>query len=154
MKIILLKDVPKVGRKYDIKEVSDGYALNALIPQKLAEKATPEKITKLEKVKKETLISKEAEEKELVKSLQAIKGIELIMKAKASDLPAGKAGKGHLFSSIHKKDMIEKMKKDYNISLNEEAIKIDAIKEIGEFEVPIEVNGKKSSFKLIVEKEN
>ncbi len=145
MKIILLKDVPKLGQKYDIKEASDGYALNFLIPKKLAEKATPGKIAQIDKLKKEMLIAKEVGEQGLLKALGAIKGLELVMKAKVSD-------KGHLFSSIHKKDVVEKMKKDYNITLSEDSLKIESIKEMGEFEIPVEVSGKKSSFKLIVEK--
>src|SRR3989338_10053618 len=132
MKIILLKDVPKLGRKYDIKEASNGYVLNFLIPRKLAEKASPEKIAQIDKLKKEMLIAKEAGEQELTRALGAISGLELVIKAKVSDLPAGKAGKGHLFQKLKKEDIIEKVKKDYNISLSEDSIKIENIKETGE----------------------
>jgi len=48
MKIILLQDVKKVGRKFEIKEVSGGYAQNNLIPKKLAIPATPEAQRKLQ----------------------------------------------------------------------------------------------------------
>ncbi len=44
MKVILLKDVPKVGQIHQIKEVSDGFALNSLIPRKLAIPATPQAV--------------------------------------------------------------------------------------------------------------
>ena len=44
MKVILKQDVKGVGRRYDIKEVSDGYAVNLLIPKKLAEYASPDAI--------------------------------------------------------------------------------------------------------------
>jgi large subunit ribosomal protein L9 len=145
MKIVLLKDVPKVGQKYDIKDVPDGYALNFLIPQKLAALATAGKLTEIEQLKKSMAIQKEQEESELLKSLKALNGLELIIKAKASD-------KGHLFSKINKKDIIEKMKKDYNIEINEDCIILDEpIKEIGEFEIPVEVKDKKVKFKLVVE---
>ena len=52
MKVIFLKDVPRVGKKYDIKEINDGYAMNFLFPQKLAEIATPSAIANLEKRQK------------------------------------------------------------------------------------------------------
>ena len=51
MKVIFLEDVRNVGKKYDIKDVSDGYARNFLFPNKLAETATPEAIKKLESMK-------------------------------------------------------------------------------------------------------
>ena len=51
MKIILLKDVPKVGRRYDIKDVAEGYALNLLIPRGLAQIASAQAIKKVEDVK-------------------------------------------------------------------------------------------------------
>ena len=53
MQVILLKDVPKIGRKNDVKNVSDGYAFNFLFSNKLAEQATPQKIKELEKMRKE-----------------------------------------------------------------------------------------------------
>jgi len=147
MKIILLKDVPKVGQRYDIKDVPDGYALNFLIPQKLAALATAGKLTEIEQLKKGMAIQKEQDENKLLKNLKALDGLELIIKAKASD-------KGHLFSKINKKDIIEKMKKDYNIEINEDCIILDeSIKEIGEFGIPVAVNNKKAKFKLIVEQD-
>ena len=44
MKVILLKDIPKIGKKNEIKEISDGYARNFLLAKKLAELATPQAI--------------------------------------------------------------------------------------------------------------
>ena len=52
MRIALLKDVPGLGRKNDVKDVSDGYALNLLIPRRLAEAATTGVMTRIEIVQK------------------------------------------------------------------------------------------------------
>ena len=53
MKVIFLKDVQRVGTKHDIEEVNDGYALNFLFPNKLAEMATTKSLGDLEKRQKE-----------------------------------------------------------------------------------------------------
>jgi len=51
MKVILNKDIPKVGKKYEVKNVADGHALNFLIPHGLAVAATAGALKKLEIIK-------------------------------------------------------------------------------------------------------
>ncbi|MEK7078598.1 MAG: 50S ribosomal L9 C-terminal domain-containing protein, partial [Patescibacteria group bacterium] len=56
-----------------------------------------------------------------------------------------------LFSSIHKKEILEAMKKEHRAEINEDFIILDKpIKELSEFEIPIQIKNKKSAFKLIV----
>ncbi len=144
MKVVFLKDVPRVGRKNEIKEVNDGYALNFLLPRKLAEKATDKTIAELEKRQKEIVVEREIQEELLIKNLEEIKGKTITILGKANE-------KGSLFSAIHKKEILEELKKEHRAEINEDFITLDKpIKEIGEFDIPIEIKGKKSSFKLIV----
>ncbi len=146
MKVIFLSDVPRVGKKYDVKEVNDGYAMNFLLPRKLAEAATPSAIANLEKRKKNIEIEREVEEKLLLKNLEAIKGKTVTIKAKADE-------KGHLFSKIHAKEISTAMKDQNNADVGEEFLVLEKpIKEVGEFEIPVSIKGKKSSFKLVIEK--
>lgn len=144
MKVIFLKDIPRIGKKYDIKDVNDGYALNFLLPKKLVERATKESVLKLEQHKKEIVIEKEIEENLLIRNLEEIKDKIITIKCKANE-------KGSLFSSIHKKEILEAMKKEHNIEISEESIILEKpIKTIGEFEIPISIKSQKSSFRLIV----
>jgi len=146
MRVIFLQDIPRVGRKHDIKEISDGYAVNFLLPKKLAVLATPKAIAELEMRKKEIAIEREVQESLLLKNLEEIKGKSIAIKAKAND-------QGHLFSAIHKKEIIQIMQEQNHANIGEEFIVLEKpIKEVGEFEIPILIKGKKSSFKLVVEK--
>lgn len=146
MKVIFLQDIPRVGKKYDIKEVNDGYAINFLFPKKWASLATPKTIAEIERHKKEIVIEREVQEELLIKNLEEMKGKTIIIKAKADE-------KGHLFSVIHKKMMTEAMDKECHVQIDEKFIVLEKqIKEIGEFEIPILIKNKKSSFKLIVER--
>ena len=146
MRVIFLKDVPRVGKKYDIKEVNDGYAVNFLLPRRLAEAATLKAVAELEIRKKEIVIEREVQESLLLKNLEEIKGKTIIMEGKANE-------QGNLFSAIHKKEILEAMKDQHHADIMEEFIVLEKpIKAVGEFEIPIEIKGKKSSFKLIVEK--
>lgn len=146
MRVIFLQDVPRVGKRHDIKEVNDGYAMNFLFARKLAEVATPKAITELEKRKKNIEIEREVQTDLLMKNLEEIKDKILHIKAKADE-------KGHLFSGIHKKEIVEEMKKQNHADIAEEFITLEKpIKEIGEHEIPIAIKNRKSSFKLMVEK--
>ena len=62
MKVILLNDVAKVGRKYDIKDVAEGYAQNMLLPRGLAKVATKDAIAKVEQLKANDLTNKKIQE--------------------------------------------------------------------------------------------
>jgi large subunit ribosomal protein L9 len=147
MKVIFLHDVPRVGRKYDVKEVNGGYAMNFLLPRKLAVAATAGALSELEIRKKDIILEREVQEELLLRNLEEIKGKTVTIKAKADE-------KGHLFSAIHPKDMVEAMKREHRADINEEFIVLEKqIKEVGEFEIPIKIKDKKSSFKLVVEGE-
>ncbi|MBI5139723.1 50S ribosomal protein L9 [Candidatus Nomurabacteria bacterium] len=146
MKVIFLNDVPRVGKRHDVKDVNDGYAMNFLLPRNLAVSATPKAIAELEMRKKEIVIEREVEENLLMRNLEEIKGKVVHLEAKADE-------KGHLFSGIHNKEIVDAMKKEHRVDLSEDSIVLEKpIKTLGEFEVPIEIKNKKSSFKLVVEK--
>ena len=146
MKVIFLQDVARVGKKHDIKEVNAGYAMNFLLPKKFAEIATVKAIAGLEKRIQNLAIEREVQIDLLMKNLEEIKGKVIKIKSKADE-------KGHLFSGIHKKEIVEEMKKQHNADIDEEFIVLEKpIKEVGEFDIPILIKGKKSSFKLVVEK--
>src|SRR3989344_4462012 len=146
MRVIFLKDIPRVGKKHDVKEVNDGYAMNFLLPRHLAIPATKKAMADLDGRKKEIVIEREVQESLLLKNLEEIKGKTVIIKAKADE-------KGHLFSGIHQKEILDAMREQHHAEIAPEFIVLEKpIKTVGEFEIPIEVNGKKSSFKLVVGK--
>lgn len=144
MKVIFLKDVPRVGKKNDIKEVNDGYATNFLFPRKLAEMATQKNIDELERRKKEIKIERDIQETLLIKNLEEIKGKTVTILGKANE-------KGSLFSAIHKKEIVDAMKTEHHIDIAEDFLILEKpLKEIGEFDIEIKIKDKKSSFKLII----
>lgn len=144
MKVILLQDIKNLGKKWDIKEVSDGYARNFLLPKKLVEMAADSALQKVDKLKeKEANLQKEGLEKtqELASALQ---GKEIVISAKEKE--------GKLFGSISAKDIIKILKKD-NIILPASAIEIESpIKEIGEYEIKIKLDhGIEAQVSIVVE---
>ncbi|MCR4311568.1 MAG: 50S ribosomal protein L9 [Candidatus Taylorbacteria bacterium] len=144
MKVILLKDVAKIGRKYDVKNVSDGHALNLLIPKGLAEVATPASLVKLEKLKKEDAGHKKVQEDLLLMNFKAIEGTTLEMSEKANE-------KGHLFAGVHKEEIISSMRKEKHIDLLPDFIELDKpLKEVGEHVVEIKVKDKTAKLKISI----
>ena len=147
MKVILLKDIAKVGRKYDIKDVSDGYALNMLIPRGLAEVATGQAVKNTERYKAKAETEKQIQGELLLKSLDTIKNLTINIKEKAND-------KGHLFAGITKERLVEEIIKTARLNIDPESIKLDKpIKEVGEHKVTVEAMGKKAEFIVVVESE-
>lgn len=146
MKIILFADVKNLGKRSEIKEVSNGYARNFLFPKKLAQTATPEIVKKTEAQEKQRR-EKESEEmgkkKKLAESLQ---GKKIVIKAKDK--------KGKLFGSITAKQISEKLAES-GFVIWEKCLKIaKPIKELGEHKIKIDLgDGIGAEFDLIIEKE-
>ncbi|MEQ1500298.1 MAG: 50S ribosomal protein L9 [Parcubacteria group bacterium] len=144
MKIILLKDVPKIGKKYDIKDVSDGYALNMLIPKGFAKPATREAIAKVEALKANDLTNKKIQEDLLHKNLETIKNITLTIKEKANE-------KGHLFAGVTKEILAKEIQKTTKFNIDPDCIKLDKhLKEVGEHKVAVEILNKKAEFTVVI----
>ncbi|PIP86817.1 50S ribosomal protein L9 [Candidatus Campbellbacteria bacterium CG11_big_fil_rev_8_21_14_0_20_44_21] len=139
MKIILLKDIPKVGRKNEIKEVKDGFAMNLLFPKKLAAKATARAVKNLGEIRRKEEEEKNKNLKEIGEKIQETKEVKFV--AKAND-------KGHLFGGLTREDISAKLKiPAENINLEHH------LKEVGEHEVAVSVGGKNLKIKVIIEAE-
>lgn len=103
MKVILCKDVAKLGHRFDIVEVPSGYALNKLIPQGLAQEATKQNVrnvrSRAEKVAAERAASGEA----FVTALNDVNGTTVQITAEANE-------KGHLFEALKSEKIAEALK--------------------------------------------
>jgi len=130
MRIILLQNVEKLGKKYDIKEVADGYARNFLIPKGLAKPATKENLKWLE-TQKEIEVKKAEEELKKVEAVATnIDGQEIIIPVKIGE-------EGQLFESITSQKIYEKLK-ELGFEIKKSQIDLpEPIKELGEYPVKI-----------------
>lgn len=106
MKVLFLKDVKKVGRKSEVKEVNDGYGRNFLIPEKLAIMATPEILSK----------QKDSEKHELAE-LEYLKKIKVALEKEVFSFKVKTGKDGSVFSSIDKKNISDKLKQEKNITV-------------------------------------
>lgn len=145
MKVILLKDVPKVGQKHDVKEVAEGFAHHFLFPKKLAIVATQKTIASFEKERVKTKQESDERVVHLESYLKKLGDITITMRAKANK-------SGHLFASLHKKDIVTALALQASVPIDEAFLVYDEpIKAIGEYEITIKVNDKSGAFKLVVE---
>lgn len=129
MQIILLQDVKNLGKRREIKNVSDGYARNFLFAKKLAEIASKEAVERLN-------LQKKKEKTEELESLEKTKKLAMELKDKLIEIKArGKGGK--LFGSVLAKDIVRALS-DFGFNVPEENVIMPAhIKEIGEYEIKI-----------------
>ena len=144
MKIILNQDVSKVGKKYEVKNVADGHALNFLIPRGLAMAATAGALKKLEIAKTMVAVEKKVQEDLLLKNLKSLDGARIEIVEKAND-------KGHLFAGLHKEQIIPEIKKQTGLDVLPEFLILEKpIKEIGEHSLEIKIQDKTAKFVVVV----
>jgi len=147
MRVILLQDIEKFGKRFEVKEVKDGYARNFLIPKGLAKEATKEALIWLETQKE---ISEKKAEEDLKKSQEiasAIDDQEVIISVKLGD-------EGQLFEAISAQKIAEKLK-EAGFDIKKGQIELAApIKELGEFPVKIKFeHNLEAEIRVIINKE-
>ncbi|NLH01434.1 MAG: 50S ribosomal protein L9 [Clostridiales bacterium] len=129
MKVIFLTDVRGQGKKDEIKEVSDGYARNYLLPRKLAVEATSDALNAIklkEKAKAAQIEKEKAQAMENAKKLES-----LVVK-----IPAKAGAGGRLFGSVTSKEISDALLKQYGISIDKkEIVQSEPIKNFGSYSV-------------------
>ena len=130
MKVILLQDVAKVGKKFEVKEAADGYARNFLFARNLAKKATPEALKWLD-MQKELISTKAEEELKTTQDLaSSLDDLEVPLAVKVGE-------EGQLFESINAQKIAERLKEMVH-EVKKSQIKLESpLKETGEFLVKI-----------------
>jgi len=145
MKVIFIKD-HQSGRKGEIKEVSDGFGQNFLIPKGFARVATEEIQAKIAKEGKESEAKKLKEVEKLKEIKSEIEKKVFVIKVKVGD-------KGQIFGGVHEKDIASAITSKLNHTLEKNQIsKQEPIKQVGEHKVEIKLgNGQTATAKINVE---
>jgi large subunit ribosomal protein L9 len=147
MKVIMLADIKNIARKGEVKTFPDGYVQNFLLPKKLAEIATPEKVKKIEANKNYKIGEAEIQRDLLIKDISKVDAQTLTIVKKVNS-------SGTLFEKIHEKQIKEAIRNELHVSIPEQYIHIEnPIHVTGEFFIHIgdrKILKKESLLTLIV----
>ncbi len=126
MKVLLIKDVYKLGRAGDIKKVADGYGRNFLLPQGFAVLATAGALKQIEKIKSQAEIRRSAQNNELKGVADLIKDVTLIFPVKAGET-------GKLYGSITTGDIATALTEKIRFEIKRQQVDTQPIRALGEF---------------------
>lgn len=133
MKVILKQDVKKLGQKGEVKEVSDGYARNFLLPRGLAIEATDGKVKQLQEKQERREKKREKEEQKALKTKAKIDGKTIEVKARAGE-------DGRLFGTVTAMEIADILQEDFRVSIDKKRIEIkEPIRTLGEYSVRVKV---------------
>ena len=126
MKVLLTKDVYKLGRAGDIKKVADGYGRNFLLPQGLAVLATAGALRQVDKIKSQAEIRRTEQNSELKGLASQINGITLVFSAKAGET-------GKLYGSITTQDVANAIQEKVRFEVKKQQVDMQPIRTLGDF---------------------
>jgi len=145
MKVILLKDTPGVGHKYEVKDVASGYARNFLFAKGMAEIASPSSMRRVEARRARYEKEKQTEIKEVTQLFKELDGKKIQVAVKANE-------KGVLFSGIGKEEILSHLKEKTHTNVSSGMILLDTpIKKTGEHTITLFSENKKAQFILHVD---
>ncbi|KAA9005154.1 50S ribosomal protein L9 [Paenibacillus spiritus] len=134
MKVIFLKDVKGQGKKGQVKEVSEGYATNFLLPRGMARPATEGNVKTLENQAAAEQRRKENEKEEAKQLAEKLNELTLNLKAKAGE-------GGRLFGAITSKQIAEQLASSHGIALDKRKIELgDPIRHLGGFQINVKLH--------------
>lgn len=148
MQVVLLKDVKRMGKTGDVRNVADGYARNYLIPRGLATPATAGAVREA-KEQAAAQAKHAAREQAQAQSLAGeLSGVMLTFKARAGET-------GHLYGSITTADIADELEKKSGKAVDRRKIALEEpIRDLGTYEVPVKLGGDVSAtIKVTVEQE-
>jgi len=142
MKVILLQDVAKIGRRFDVVEVPSGYGMNKLIPQGMAKPATPENLKAINAQSAKTEADRAASDESFEAILASLKEVTLEVTVEANE-------EGRMFQALKVDAVVSAVKNATDNDVSESQIVIKTpIKEVGEHTVEF-VSGEKNQSVVI-----
>ena len=130
MKVLLIKDVYKLGRAGDVKKVADGYGRNFLLTKGLAVLATTGTLKTADKIRSQAEIRRTALNSELKGLADSVNGITLVFPAKAGET-------GKLYGSITTQDVATAIQEQTRYEVKRHQIDMQPIRELGEFKAHV-----------------
>jgi len=130
MKVLLLKDVYKLGRAGDVKRVADGYGRNYLIPHGLAVLATPGALKQAEHIRAKASEQRALLNKEMDVVARKLEGIVLTFAAKASET-------GKLYGSITSQMVVEAIQKRTGVEIARRQVDMQPLRSLGTYKIGV-----------------
>jgi large subunit ribosomal protein L9 len=130
MKVLLTKDVYKLGRAGDVKRVADGYGRNFLIPQGFAVLATPGALKQVEKIKQQASEKRVLLNNEMGAVAEKLAALSISFAAKAGET-------GKLYGSITTQDLTDAIKDKSGIVIKRQQVDMQPLRTLGEHKAHI-----------------
>ena len=130
MKVLLLKDVYKLGRAGDVKKVADGYGRNYLLPHGMAVLATPEAMNMAERIREKAAVQRSIVNKEMDVIAKQIEGLVIAFPARASET-------GKLYGSITTQMIVDAIKAKKGVDVARRQIDAQPLRMLGEYKVHV-----------------
>lgn len=127
MEIILIKDVDKLGHKWEKVNVAKGYARNFLFPRNFAIEATENNLKEWERQKKKVSLRKDKLKQEALNLQKELSVLDIKIFAEADE------EKGKLFGSVTAADIAEAINAKYSRTFDKKQIECETIKNLGSF---------------------
>lgn len=148
MRVVLLQEVPRLGKVGEVKDVASGYARNFLLPRGLAEFATPAAMKRVEEIREAEEKRQALLEAEMVSLAQTLEGVEITLKAKVG-------AQERLYGAVTSGDIAEELKRVTGQDIDKRKIELEEpIRQLGEYEVLVRLSTESApKIKVVVTEE-